>query len=162
MGFENCANRWTKEEENFVLSNIKHYKGVIENLPLPTMAQKIDRSEGAIKLKAMRLLNKLQEEYEWSKEERALAFSLYTQDVPTEEILEKLHETGSQCNTKHLKTELSRLRKAWEQRIRTYAEERQLPIAKKIKLSTIRFYIGNVLTDKDFVRKVLHERIKNG
>ena len=164
MGFENCANRWSEEEENFVLVNIDYYKGVIQNLPLSAMAKKLDRSEGAIKIKALRLLEKQkkQADYDWTRQERREVFELHVKGIPYAEITKKLRETGSDFSTYNLRAELSRLKKAWEDNIRVYAEERGLPVAKKLNLDTIAFYIENRDTTSDFVRKGLHSRIKNG
>lgn len=154
--------KWTKEEENFVLEHLKKYKTVAE-LPLIAMGEIMGRTPTSIRRKALRLNeSKKPPSYEWSKEESKEAFTLYLQELSLADILEKLHEDGSQASIEELEEELKRLREAWSIHMRAYAEERNLPIAKRFKLETIGFYINNRFTEKDFIRKVLHGKIKNG
>lgn len=153
--------RWTKEEETFVLEELKKCK-VITMLPLISMSQQLGRTADSIRRKAERLCVTKASEYSWDKEESKEAFLLYVNGLPTAEILTQLHEQGSVATVEQLELELKRLRDAWDKHIRTYAEERNLPTAKRFSLDTIKFYIDNRLTDKDFIRKVLHGKIKNG
>ena len=155
------AKKWTKEEENFVLAQLKVYKSVAD-LPLASMSQKMGRTSDSIRKKAGRLHQAKDSIYIWDKEESQEAFLLYLQELPLAEILKQLHDQGSTATLDQLEIELKRMREAWSKHIRTYAEERQLPTAKHFKLNTIKFYIENRLTASDFVRKVLHGKIKNG
>lgn len=153
--------RWTKEDENYVLKLLEIHKNAAD-LPLISMSQKLNRTPESIKRKAVRLKEAQKSVYTWDKEERKEAFDLYLEELSMAEILEKLHEQGSQASMKNLEEELDRLREVCSQQIRRYAEERQLPVAKRFKLDTIKFFIDNRETTSDFTRKALHSRIKNG
>lgn len=154
-------NRWTKEEENFVLEQLKKYKSV-GDLPLISMSKTMDRTPDSIKRKAKRLYETRKSNYSWDQEESKEGFLLYLKELPTAQILEQIQEQGSKATLEQLEQELKRLREAWSNHIKIYAEERGLPVAKYFKLDTISFYIENRLTEKDFVRKALHGKIKNG
>lgn len=151
--------RWTTEEENFVIEQLKKYKAV-DQLPLIAMSQSMGRTSDSIRKKAGRLYGT--ENYGWDTEESKEAFLLYLKELPIAGILKRLHEQGSEATLDQLELELKRLREAWSKHIRGYAEERGLAVAKHFKLDTIGFYIENRLTTKDFIRKVLHGKIKNG
>jgi hypothetical protein len=155
--------RWTKDEENFVLEHLKKYTSVGE-LPLIAMGRTMGRTPASIGRKATRLLllSKNTHTYEWSREESKEAFTLYLQELSLVDTLEELHRQGSEATLDQLEQELKRLRDAWSNHIMAYAEERKLPVAKRFTLETISFYITNRLTDKDFLRKVLYGKIKNG
>lgn len=151
--------RWTAEEENFVIEQLRKYK-TVDQLPLVAMSQSMGRTPDSIRKKAGRV--HITESYIWDQEESKEAFLLYLKELPLATILAELHRQGSEATLDQLELELKRLREAWSKHIRGYAEERGLAVAKHFKLDTIGFYIENRLTDKDFVRKVLHGKIKNG
>ena len=154
-------NRWSKDEEAYLLSMIKTYRNIAD-LPLVTISQKLERTTDSIRRKAIRLKEMSAFLYEWDKEESKEAFLLYLEELSLAEILKRLHEQGSAASLKNLEEELKRLKEAWSEHIRKYAEERQLPTAKHFKPDTLKFYIENRTTDSDFIRKALHKRIKNG
>ena len=155
--------RWTKDEEAFVLEELKKWK-VVALLPLISMSQELGRTPDSIRRKAERLCASKPLKYNWDKDASKDAFLFYLDGKSTAEILYKLEEDyeGESPTLDQLEQELKRLRDAWDKHIRTYAEERGLPTAKHFKLDTIKFYIENRLTTKDFIRKVLHGKIKNG
>jgi hypothetical protein len=153
--------KWDKEEENYIYELLKTHK-IVANLPLISMSQKLNRTPDSIRRKAVRLQEAQKSNYQWDKEEREEAFRLYLKELPSAKILEKLHEQGSTASMKNLEDELKRLREVLSQRIRKYAEERQLPVAKHFRLDTIKFFMDNQATTSDFTRKALHSRIKNG
>jgi hypothetical protein len=149
--------RWTKEEESLLINYLDKY-GSVEELPLASLTDKLGRTVDAIRRKASRLVEASNDSHEWTSTERKEAFSLYLEEKSVAEIRESL----SHISLDHIEQELKRLRNAWTQHMRAYAEERGLPTAKHFKLETIGFYIENRLTEKDFIRKVLHGKIKNG
>jgi hypothetical protein len=149
--------RWTKEQETLLINYLDKYGGVDE-LPIVSLVDKLDRTTDAIRRKAARLVKTSNDAYEWTSGERKEAFSLYLQEKSLAEIKESLPH----ISLEHIERELKRLREAWSQHMRAYAEERGLVTAKHFKLDTIGFYIENRLTEKDFIRKVLHGKIKNG
>lgn len=153
--------KWTKEEEGFVISKLNAYK-TVENLPLISMSEYMGRTPDSIRKKAGRLYGTTKTEYFWDLDESKEAFLLYLQGLSLAEVLKQLHEQGSTADLDQLEIELKRMREAWSKYIRNYAEERGLAVAKQLSLDTIKFYIENRLTDKDFIRKVLHGKIKNG
>lgn len=155
--------KWTVEEERFVLEQLNIYKAVSE-LPLVSMGQKLGRSPDSVRKKAGRLYESKKSGYKWDKDESKDAFLLYLEGIPLATIIEKLQDMYEDCypTLDQLEKELKRVREAWSKHIRSYAEGRQLPVAKHFSLDTIKFYISNYGTDKDFVRKVLHGKIKNG
>ena len=155
------VNRWSKEEENYVLKVLETHRNIAD-LPLVSMSQKLDRSPESIKRKAVRLRESQKSTHTWDKEESKEAFTLYLKGLPLAEILAELQEQDSQASMKNLEDELKRLREAWSRHMKKYAEERQLPTAKHFKLDTIKFYMDNRTTTSDFTRKALHRRIKNG
>lgn len=149
--------RWTKEEESLLINYLEKY-GSVDELPLASLTTKFGRTVEAIRRKAARLVEAFNNSHEWTQAERKEAFELYLQEKSLAEIKESL----SHISLEQIEQELKRLRNAWSQHMRAYAEERGLPAAKHFKLDTIGFYIENRNTDKDFIRKVLHNRIKNG
>lgn len=98
------------------------------------------------------------DKYEWTASERQKAFTLYLEGKSVAEIRASLPE----ISLDEIEQELKRLRNAWSKRMQAYAEERGLPVAKHFKLDTIDFFIQNKDTDKDFIKKVLHGKLKNG
>lgn len=156
------AKRWSKEDVHLLERNLDRYNWDITKLPLLSLAQKFDRTEGAIIAKAKRLIENYKREYEWSETEQTGAFHYYLKGLALKEIHEKLLNFGSQATLDQLESEMKRMRKFHEQEIRTYAEERNLTTAKNFKLDTIEFFVKNRNTQSDFVRKALHTKIKNG
>lgn len=155
------SKRWTKEEENLVLSSLKQHKS-IANLPLTILSEKIGKTPDSIRRKAIRLQESSTSLYKWVQDEQKEAFLLYLQGMPLAEILVELHEQGSTASLADLEDELKRLREVWSRLIRRYAEERQLATAKHFSLDTIEFYINSKDTTSDMIRKALHRKIKNG
>lgn len=157
------SRKWTEQEEKLVLDYLNTYKFVSE-LPLVAMSEKLKRTSDSIKRKATRLKEANKPRYIWDKDESKEAFLLYLQGLPAASILEKLQNMyeAPYPTLDQIDNEVKSLREDWSKHIGAYAEGRGLPVAKQFKLDTISFYIENRLTDKDFIRKVLHGKIKNG
>ena len=153
--------KWTKEEEDLLINNLKKYKSVTE-LPLKSLSERLDRTPDSIARKAKRLQDTLKSQYEWDKEESNEAFLLYLNGEALGRILDKLHEQGSAFTLDQLEEELKSRRKRAEEVIKSYAEERQLKIANRLSLDTILLFRNNYNTTSDFTRKVLHARIAHG
>lgn len=147
--------KWTNEEKELLIKYLERYP--ISDLPFSILEPKLRRSKDAIKRKALRLMEE-SDKYEWTASERQKAFTLYLEGKSFSEIKASLPE----ISLDEIEQELKRLRNAWTKRMQAYAEERNLPVAKHFKLDTIDFFIQNKDTDKDFIKKVLHGKLKNG
>lgn len=149
--------RWTKEEEQLLDKYIDEYKS-LEELPLVHLASRLNRTEDAIRRKAIRLVDAYNDSHQWTSKERRIAFELYVVGESYARIQESLPEVSME----NIETELKRLRKIYEVQIKTYAEERGLKTTKNISLAQINLFIKTKDTTSEFIRKGLHSRIKNG
>jgi len=153
--------KWTEEEENLLISQLRNFK-TIERLPIATLSDKLGRTGTSIERKAKRLLETMNSQYEWDKEESDEAFLLYLNGEALGVILSKLHEEGSNFTLDQLEEELKSRRKKAEAVIKSYAEERQLKVAKQLSLDTILLFRSKYNTTNDFERKALNNRIARG
>lgn len=153
--------KWTKEEEDLLLNNLKMYKSV-EALPILSLSEKLGRTAESTKRKAKRLRETMKSQYEWDKDESNEAFLLYLNGEALGSIHSKLHALGSEFTLEQLEEELKSRRKRAEEVIRTYAEERRLKVANRLSLETILLFRNNYATTSDFTRKALHARIAHG
>jgi hypothetical protein len=153
--------KWTKDEEALLLNQLRQYK-TIDGLPIVSLAEKLDRTGDAVKRKAKRLLETMQSQYEWDKEESDEAFLLYLNGEALGSIHSRLQDDGSNFTLDQLEEEMKSRRKKADQVIRSYAEERQLKVAKQLSLETILLFRNNYKTTSDFTRKALHSRIARG
>lgn len=153
--------KWTKEEEDLLINNLKMYKSIAK-LPLKSLSDKLGRTADSITRKAKRLQDEIRSQYVWDREESGEAFLLYLKGEALSKILSELHEQGSTCTLEQLEKELQSRRKKAEEVIRSYAEERQLKLAKRLSLDTILLFLNNYNTTSDFTRKALHARIAHG